>query len=235
MKLQTSITGVLVTGKSIERFPLAHRAVQAWLQQRYPGDRELLIINDHPTESLYTSDPPAGVREIRIPERFTLGALRNMGIKHASHEYIIQWDDDDFSGSNRLSWQVAHTREGRASIFRYEVHCNLFTGEAFVNDGDIIRCHGFPGTMLWPRATVCQFPDQGTKEDTEFVLNLASVRGVDILDNDPLLYCRFFTGNNTWSEKHIMTRKPGARDLSNDERMYVQQLLTQTQQFLTRP
>ncbi len=236
MRLDTAVTGVLVTGKVAERFPLAQRAVLSWQRQADVPNRELLVINDHPDIAMYPDGPPAGVREIRVPDRKTLGELRNIGIDNATTDYLIQWDDDDYSRGDRLCWQLQHTPEGRASIFRYEVHTDLH-GKAFVNDGYSIRCRGFPGTMLWPRdvrlrGETVRFPHQGKREDTEFVLTLQVACGVAILNNDPTLYCRFYHGDNTWDEKHVMRPKLGARGLNLTERCYVDALLLATTQHL---
>jgi len=91
---ETSVTGVLVTGKTPERYPLAKKAIEAWQRQKYPGKRRLLVINDHPAESIYPmSSEPEGVTEARIGapggRRMTLGELRNIGINLADTDYIV--------------------------------------------------------------------------------------------------------------------------------------------------
>ena len=226
MREQPSVTGVLVTGKTTDRYPLAKKAVDAWVKQDYQGTRKLLIINDHPKQALYSrGEPPAGVHEVRIAQRSSLGDLRNQAIEIADTEYIVQWDDDDYSHPSRLSWQIANTPRGRASIFKWEIHCNLLTGQAFANNGKITRCHGFAGTMLWPADAVSRFPDLGRHEDTEFVLSLRSECGLEVLKNDPKLYFRCYHGHNTWSQKHVMKQKPGSRPLTPAEKEYVNGLL----------
>lgn len=222
-----SITGVLVTGKTVDRYPLAMKAVEAWQNQNYPGPRQLLIINDHPSQALFrpASSLPEHVFEIRVHKQQTLGQLRNHGMTLAQGEYIVQWDDDDYSHPDRLSWQVKNTPEGQASIFRWEIHCNLKTGEAFANCGDEIRTKGFPGTMLWPAKLPVSFPAKGKAEDTEFVLDLKAECGLTVLENDPRLYFRCYHGHNTWSEQHVMKRKRNSRDLDEAERGFVDDML----------
>lgn len=223
----TYVTGIMVTGKTPARFPLAKQAVEAWLRQDYPGPRGLLIINDHPTCSLYPEEPlPEGVVEVRLDNQQPLGALRNFGIELAPREdsYLVQWDDDDYSAPGRLSYQVQHTAGGAASIFQHEIHCNLRTGEAFVNNGKQIRSRGFPGTMLWPRSSSCRFPEKGKAEDTEFLLELRRTTPLRVLKNPPSLYTRFYHGLNTWSERHVMQRKRGSRDLTVAEQSHIQSL-----------
>lgn len=220
----TSVTGVLVTGKTTERYPLARISVDGWLKQDYPGPRKLLIINDHPTDALYPEGAPEGTIELRPQGDFRLGDLRNIGIEQADTDYIVQWDDDDRSRYDRLSWQVDSTDQGKMSIFRWEIHYNLTNGKAFANCGDEIRCKGFPGTMLWPRNCKTRFPSKGKAEDTIFALDAKKEVGLQVLQNNPCLYLRCFHGNNTWSEKHVMKRKRGSRDLTLAEHVYVDRL-----------
>lgn len=224
MKLDTFVTGVLVTGKDPGRYPLAMRAVRSWLRQTYPGPRELLIINDHPQLPLFQNDIPEGVRELRLDTRLSLGALRNYGIEMARGDYLIQWDDDDYSSAGRLNYQVENTPEDQVTIFKWEVHFDLSEGFAFANNGRTIRCKGFPGTMLWPRKSTVRFPEIGKAEDTEFLLEMQKERKILVLDNDPLLYVRCYHGLNTWSRRHVMRPKPGYRALTSDERAYVKSI-----------
>lgn len=223
----TSVTGVLVTGKTTERYPLARKAVEAWMLQNYPGPRQLLIINDHPdTPLMKQSELPEHVFEIRVQKRQSLGALRNHGLNLAQGDYVVQWDDDDYSHRDRLAYQVINTELGSSSIFRWEVHCNLKSGQAFANCGDEIRTKGFPGTMLWPKTVAARFPAKGKAEDTEFVLDLKAEVGLKVLENDPLMYFRCYHGHNTWSEQHVMKRKRNSRDLTETERAYVDGMLS---------
>lgn len=219
----TPVTAIMITGRDESRLRLARAAVAAWQRQRLTRNRRLLVINDHPTLSLFnaTYAAPMYAKEHRVTDRCSLGALRNLGIELSDTAYLVQWDDDDISSPSRLLWQLEHTQAGGASILRYEIHCHAATGTAFVNDGKTIRCGGFPGTMLWPRDSGCRFPEIPKREDTEFVMQLLKKSTLRVLDNDPSLYCRFWHGANTWNESHVMNRKPGWRTLSVAEQQYV--------------
>ena len=165
---------------------------------------------------------PDNVFEIRVrTQGNTLGALRNIGNRLAQGDYVIQWDDDDFSRNDRLEYQVTHTPEDHMSIFRYEVHSDLTRQHSFVNCGRQVRCKGFPGTMLYPAQSVCAFPDKGKAEDTEFVLAMQEYFDLKVLKNYPLLYVRFYHGHNTWGRYHVMKQKPGSRELTEEEARYV--------------
>ena len=226
----TAVTAIMVTGKTTNRYPLARASVEAFRKQVYPGDLRLIIVNDNPDPLFEDAAllPPNVTERYITPQGQSLGHLRNVGIELAETEYIMQWDDDDYSHPNRVNWQVTQTEQGKASIFKVEVHCNLLSGQAFVNNGQSQRSRGFPGTMLWPTAAKTRFPLIGKHEDTEFILALRKEVGCPVLQNPPNYYFRCYHGHNTWSETHVMKRKPGSRDLNDGERRYVDGLLNGT-------
>lgn len=222
----TAVVAIMITGKTVVRYPLALCSVAAFENQAYAGPRQLLIVNDSPIP-LFPDGTPPFVQELHIPqEPRTLGELRNIAINHASSlgDYLVQWDDDDYSHPGRLAWQVTNTPAGDASIFRWEIHQDLATGEAFANNGRQSRVQGFAGTMLWPASSVVRFPAKGRHEDTEFLLQLRRTTQLHVLENPPCFYVRGYHGNNTWSRKHVMQRKPGSRNLTLTEQSYVQSL-----------
>lgn len=228
--MKHSITCVMVTGKTTDRYPMARRTIQAFLEQRLPPALhvELLIINDN-TVPLLAPDEfvDQNVREIQIKTPgHSLGWLREMARQLSRTSYMMQWDDDDFSTPHRIAWQASETDfdKGEVTIFRREIHCHLHEGTAFVNNGRQSRVQGFAGTMLFPN-TGFSFPDLGKHEDTEFLLHYKRIKMLRVLDNDPTLYIRFYHGNNTWSQKHVMKRKPGSRDLTAEEQSVVDQVL----------
>lgn len=219
------VTAIMITGKTTERFPMAMRAVKSFQDQTYPS-RQLIILNDNDQRLLPPAFQDDKVREFQINPKRSLGRLRNLGIQLAAgSKYLVQWDDDDFSHPARLAYQINMMGERqRASIFRREIHANLHSRRAFANDGMESRVNGFAGTMMWPADATARFPDAGKHEDTEFLLKLMKDMALLVIDNPPELYLRFYHGHNTWSERHVMKRKKGARDLSPAEQEYFDQV-----------
>lgn len=70
-------------------------------------DVELLIVDDgdDPVADIATGDER--IRYIRLPSRLNIGAKRNLGCREARGESIVHWDDDDWSGPERVAQQVA--------------------------------------------------------------------------------------------------------------------------------
>lgn len=97
------------------RFPsigyIVEEALQSFLQQTH-DDKELIILNDTPGQSLSFNHPQ--VRVINASYRFpTLGEKLHWMLEQAQGEYICRWDDDDISLPWRLSKSVAMLNGGK--------------------------------------------------------------------------------------------------------------------------
>jgi glycosyltransferase involved in cell wall biosynthesis len=81
------------------------RAITQFLAQDYPN-RELLVVDDGTDRvaDLIPDDPR--VRYIALDKRMLLGAKRNLACEEARGDVIVHWDDDDWSASWRLRYQV---------------------------------------------------------------------------------------------------------------------------------
>lgn len=96
------VSGVLPVGYGDRFFRVA---MTAFLSQDYPGELELVIVDnsDEPIQALLLEDDR--IKYIRS-ERKPVGALRNIGTEQATGEIIVSIDEDDWSGPNRISTQV---------------------------------------------------------------------------------------------------------------------------------
>jgi hypothetical protein len=81
------------------------RAIRYFLEQDYPN-RELVVVDDGTdcVADLIPDDPH--IRYVRLVERRTIGAKRNLACEQARGELIVHWDDDDWSAPSRLRYQV---------------------------------------------------------------------------------------------------------------------------------
>jgi glycosyltransferase involved in cell wall biosynthesis len=227
----TAITAVMVTGKTIERYPLARGAVQSFLSQEYAGKKLLLIINDNPVP-LYEDVRaiPDDVVELHInnPRELTLGELRNIAFDHVSPaDYMVQWDDDDYSAPGRLQYQIDKTKSGTATVLRWQTQFDLRTGECFAGCGRMSRVKGFAGTMLFPASVKARFTLKPKGEDTDFLVALSREITLDVLANSPTDFLHFCHLNNTWHPEHVMRRRHGSRDLSAPELAVVRGIVRQ--------
>jgi glycosyltransferase involved in cell wall biosynthesis len=92
-------------------------AIESFLRQDYPGEAELIVLNDFaPQQLTYTVHPR--VRLINCHERFaSLGEKRNAAIESSIGEVILTWDDDDISLPGRIRQAVSAIQAG-TSFYR---------------------------------------------------------------------------------------------------------------------
>jgi glycosyltransferase involved in cell wall biosynthesis len=84
------------------RVDTLEESIQSFLQQEYPGKKELIIVNDYPLQKLVYDHPE--IKIYNLDETFpTIGDKENYAIERCSGELIAVWDDDDIALSNHLS------------------------------------------------------------------------------------------------------------------------------------
>ena len=84
------------------RVDMLEEAIQSFLQQDYPGNKELVIVNDYPLQKLVYNHPE--IKIFNLDETFsTIGDKENFAIENCSGELIAVWDDDDIALPNHLS------------------------------------------------------------------------------------------------------------------------------------
>lgn len=189
------VTAMMITGRHSARYALARVAIECFLQQTY-DNKELVIVN-HGDLSL--ACPYDHVREIRVKkgENDTLGDLRNIALDNAKGDLIMVWDDDDWYHPLRMEVQVNAYELDAAVLLKNQIRFNLLNRCGFSFHSQT----GIPGTMLYPRDIPFRYLSIERNEDT--VLKVMFPHHV-VIDNDPLLYIRFFHGLNTFGARHIM-------------------------------
>lgn len=90
-------------------------AIRYFLRQDYPR-KELLIIDDG-TDSIQDLVPDHDtIRYIRLPAKQTLGAKLNLSCSHAQGDMLMNWDDDDWYASRRITYQVKALQEAGTDV-----------------------------------------------------------------------------------------------------------------------
>lgn len=87
------------------RTSVLDEVVHSFLIQDYPGEKELIILNDYDALELQGDFPNVIIYNEK--ERYkSLGLKTNECIRRCSGEIIMIWDDDDISLANRISVTV---------------------------------------------------------------------------------------------------------------------------------
>jgi glycosyltransferase involved in cell wall biosynthesis len=83
---------------------LLEEAIESFLRQTWQGPKELIVLNDHPEQTLRCDSP--NVEVFNINRRLkTLGEKRNLSVALAKYENLFVWDDDDIY----LPWRIEET------------------------------------------------------------------------------------------------------------------------------
>ena len=90
---------------TVDRRAFVPRAIAQFLAQDYT-DSELLIVDDGTDRVRDLVPEHARVRYLPLERRLVLGAKRNLACEQARGDLIVHWDDDDWSATWRLRYQV---------------------------------------------------------------------------------------------------------------------------------
>jgi hypothetical protein len=215
------VTAVLITGLHRERYSMARVAIECFKAQTYPN-KNLLIVN-HGEQSLASGD--ARIVELRLKKSSwqTIGDLRNLALEHASGDFIVNWDDDDWHHPRRIEVQMQARSRDTAVLLKRRIHHSLVNGCSRYAEYP----RGAEATILHPKKVPYRYPSMLRGSDSVFAKKFAVRLAVD---NDAALHIRFFHGLNLWDAPHIMgsvadERLPSQAKLTNEHRALLAQVL----------
>ncbi|GAA4936619.1 glycosyltransferase [Streptomyces coeruleoprunus] len=177
--------------------------------QDYPR-LELVVVDDgsEPVEDLVAD--VAHVRYIRLGERATIGRKRDVACESARGEFVIQWDDDDWFGPERVSRQVRDLVRGTADLTGVGVNLMLdvrsmrlwSTREQEAADPRYASIEALAaGTLAYPLdwwRRVGGYPDASLGEDIGLVQRFADAGArIQALSNRGM-YVYIRHGRNSW-------------------------------------
>jgi glycosyltransferase involved in cell wall biosynthesis/GT2 family glycosyltransferase len=88
-----------------DRRSLIPQAIGYFLRQDYPN-RELIIVDDGSDAVGDLVPQDTRISYVRLPQRQSIGAKRNLACEYAKGSIIAHWDDDDWIADWRLSYQA---------------------------------------------------------------------------------------------------------------------------------
>lgn len=84
------------------RVDLLEESIYSFINQDYPGKKEMIIVNDYPLQKLEFNHPD--VKIYNLDYTFdTIGAKENFAVSKCSADIIAVWDDDDIAMPNHLT------------------------------------------------------------------------------------------------------------------------------------
>jgi glycosyltransferase involved in cell wall biosynthesis len=130
-----SVSVLTITKDRRAFIPLAK---YCFLAQGYPEDKLEWVIVDDGKDQIkdLVSDLP-NVKYVLCDESVTIGAKRNLAVKHASHDILVMMDDDDVYPNNRVITRVAYMLAGpfpRECVFSTTIPCfDIHEKKSFMN------------------------------------------------------------------------------------------------------
>ena len=188
------------------------QAIQCFLNQTYQ-DRELLIVSDGEHIRDLIPEVPGLIRHIVVPDQTLIGTKRNIGCDLSSGDLIAHWDDDDFSGPQRLDKQVPRLAAGSISVTGY--HSLPFT------DGtNWWQYSGTPdfaigASLLFRRSWWERNPFEARQvgEDNAFVRRARDNRQILGVDDEGTMAITIHPGN-TCARSHLTPRASNWKQIS---------------------
>jgi len=209
----TKVTCVMLTTKCREDF--ARKSLRSFMRQTVDC-AELLIINQGGTR--IAGDNYRNVKEVFVEPFETIGEAREYALDLVQTPYIMHWDDDDYHGKDRVNLQLGQIElTGRPNTLKNMIICDLHDVDPFVAQGGKF---GFVGLFCAKTEDVRKigYPHKMMHEDYHITSQLEDL---DVIDNSPTNYVRWYHGKNTCSYDHVFNKIGKTRkQLSMRERWY---------------
>lgn len=174
-------------------------ALNSFLAQTYPH-KQLVILDDAEDPSFRQPPEFKGVAYLRLDDRRTIAAKRNMGCAAAHGEILMHFDSDDWSAPDRMQDQVS-----RLGLTGKEVtgfHTMLFydspTGRCFrySNDSSYALGTSLAYTRQWWASN--RFDEsKEIGEDNQFVMVARKADQLASVNAGQLMVARMHTGNTS--------------------------------------
>ncbi len=143
------------------------QAIDSYVAQTFQP-RELLIIADGETVSDLIPERE-DIRLIHIEEGRTIGEKRNCGVVNARGKVDAHWDDDDYSGPDRIHDQMFRLQESGKPVVGYS-QINFTDGRdwwQYTGDSEFAPGSSLAYDRVWALAN--PFPPLQINEDGEFI------------------------------------------------------------------
>jgi glycosyltransferase involved in cell wall biosynthesis len=210
------------------RTKLLGRAIASFRDQVYQN-KELVVVyesDDAGTREFLGAVRDDNMKIIEAPPYpgLTLGELRNLSVSESGGEYFCQWDDDDWSHRERLSFQMDVVRKSglRASILMHWLIFDDTSKKAYVSPRRL-----WEGSLLCEKALTgegLRYDVRRRGEDTRLVTELFR-RGAVFPVMMPKLYIYVYHGDNAWSREHWARIFSASKGLSDESSLIINDIL----------
>lgn len=176
---------------------LLEEAIESFLRQDYPGEKELIILNDHPSMRMYLDFDLPNVKIVNKPQRYaTVGEKRNACCKMCTGHIIFPWDDDDIS----LSWRMSITIQEMKNFhhFKPERYIKLKGKEIYSIQANVAHAMGAFSKEAWRKTGGYKNMQSGQDQDMEGRLKKTGLREVHKISSNDLFYIYRWSGTGSY-------------------------------------
>jgi glycosyltransferase involved in cell wall biosynthesis len=202
MSYSTPLVSCIMPTRNRRRW--IRQAIEYFRRQDYPH-LELVIVDDGADRIEDMIPAGLAVRYVYLQRPASIGSKRNIAVEHASGDFIVHWDDDDWYGPRRVRHQLQPLLAGAAvsglqtgmilqllelSFWRCNaaLHARMFYAD--VHGGTIAYSR-----RLWQETA--RFPDSSLAEDAAFLRAIGGRPRVAALPaEETFVYVRH--GGNAW-------------------------------------
>jgi hypothetical protein len=185
------------------------QAVRNIRRQDYPAI-ELVVVDDGSEPVVDLLDELPTTTYLRLDRRQTIGHKRNLACDAAAGQILIQWDDDDWYGPQRVSRQVAEIVAGNADATGIGVNLLLdvpsmqiwSTRERQAADPIFGPVESLAGGTTAVRKDIWRdvngYPDSSNGEDIGFLQRVTDAGGRILAISNQGSYVYVRHGRNSW-------------------------------------
>ena len=210
------------------RTGLLERAIGSFRDQTYPR-KELVVVyegDDEDTAGFMRGIGDENIRAVEAPATpgLTLGELRNISVDKSGGEYFCQWDDDDWSHRERLSFQMEVIRKSgmQASVLMQWLIFDNTRKKAYIS-----ARRPWEGSLLCKKSLITgdlKYNAARRGEDTPLVNSLFK-NGLVFPVIMPKLYIYVYHGGNVWTVEHWKSIFSASRALSDSASLIIGDIL----------
>lgn len=173
---------------------LLNEAVESFLRQDYPGEKELIIVNDQPEVKIISNIE--NVKVYNLDKRVdTIGEKRNICVSYCSGEIIFPWDDDDISLPWRISFSISSMKN--KNYFKGDSFWFL-SGKNFSIKKNIAHAMGSFSRSLFDSVGGYSHMQSGQDIDLENKFKKTQQRIVSVLNLAEVYYIYKYNGNGSY-------------------------------------
>lgn len=216
---------------------LLEEAIESFLKQDYPGEKELIICNDFIDQELVFEHPL--IKVINLPERTpNLGSKRNKAYSYATGDVFLTWGDDDIHLPGRITRMVNAMKEFNSEFVFEGPYYIIYGGKLSFEKGKTSGAHIITKDLFYKAG---QIPEINSGEDQAFNAKvkeyLAISSSLPVCQSSPQFLYRWSSGRAHISQFGIdkENKKSGYELFLEQAKQYIKEGKEPAGKYILKP